>query len=135
MHFSPLVGGAIGLIGHALGDAVFYGSVWWSWVFPDAVFGIIVGLFAAKYKVKEGSFGGKEIGLFNIVQVVANALAWILVAPVLDIVIYAEPVNKVFTQGVAAFVANVIIIGILGTLLLVAYSKVGAKSGSLSKED
>ena len=97
--------------------------------------GIIVGLFAAKYKVKEGSFGGKEIGLFNIVQVVANALAWILVAPVLDIVIYAEPVKKVFTQGVTAFVANVIIIGILGTLLLVAYSKVGAKSGSLSKED
>ena len=95
----------------------------------------IVGLFAAKYKVKEGSFGGKGIGLFNIVQVVANALAWILVAPVLDIVIYAEPVKKVFTQGVTAFVANVIIIGILGTLLLVAYSKVGAKSGSLSKED
>ena len=133
--FGPVVGGAIGLIGHALGDAVFYGRVWWSWVFPDAVFGIIVGLFAAKYKVKEGSFGGKEIGLFNIVQVVANALAWILVAPVLDIVIYAEPVKKVFTQGVTAFAANVIIIGILGTLLLVAYSKVGAKSGSLSKED
>ena len=133
--FGPVVGGAIGLIGHALGDAVFYGSVWWSWVFPDAVFGIIVGLFAAKYKVKEGRFGGKEIGLFNIVQVVANALAWILVAPVLDIVIYAEPVKKVFTQGVTAFAANVIIIGILGTLLLIAYSKVGAKSGSLSKED
>ena len=133
--FGPVVGGIMGLLGHALGDALFYGSVWWSWVFPDAVFGIIVGLFAAKYKVKEGSFGGKEIGLFNIVQVVANALAWILVAPVLDIVIYAEPVKKVFTQGVTAFVANVIIIGILGTLLLVAYSKVGAKSGSLSKED
>lgn len=133
--FGPVVGGIVGLLGHAIGDALFYGSVWWSWVFPDAVFGIIVGLFAAKYKVKEGSFGGKEIGLFNIVQVVANALAWILVAPVLDIVIYAEPVNKVFTQGVTAFVANVIIIGILGTLLLVAYSKVGAKSGSLSKED
>ena len=46
--FGPVVGGAIGLIGHALGDAVFYGSVWWSWVFPDAVFGIIVGLFAAR---------------------------------------------------------------------------------------
>ena len=133
--FGPVVGGIVGLLGHAIGDALFYGSVWWSWVFPDAVFGIIVGLFAAKYKVKEGSFGGKEIGLFNIVQVVANALAFILVAPVLDIVIYAEPANKVFTQGVTAFVANAIIIGILGTLLLVAYSKVGAKSGSLSKED
>lgn len=133
--FGPVVGGAIGLIGHALGDAVFYGSVWWSWVFPDAVFGIIVGLFAAKYRVKEGSFGKKEIALFNIVQVVANAVSWILVAPVLDILIYAEPANKVFVQGGGATIANVIIIGILGTLLLAAYAKVGAKSGSLSKED
>lgn len=33
--FGPIVGGAIGIIGHALGDALFYGSVWWSWVFPD----------------------------------------------------------------------------------------------------
>lgn len=133
--FGPVVGGAIGLIGHALGDAVFYGSVWWSWVFPDAVFGIIVGLFAAKYRVKEGSFGKKEIILFNVVQVIANAVAWIVVAPVLDILIYAEPAKKVFAQGVGATIANVIIIGILGTLLLAAYAKVGAKSGSLSKED
>jgi len=132
--FGPVVGGAIGLIGHALGDAVFYGSVWWSWVFPDAVFGIIVGLFAAKYKVKEGSFGGKEIGLFNIVQVVANALAWILVAPVLDIVIYAEPVKKVFAQGVFAAISNTITGVIVGGLLIVAYTKTIAKKGSLDRE-
>ena len=132
--FGPVVGGAIGLIGHALGDAVFYGSVWWSWVFPDAVFGIIVGLFAAKYKVKEGSFGGKGIGLFNIVQVVANALAWILVAPVLDIVIYAEPVKKVFAQGVFAAISNTITGVIVGGLLIVAYTKTIAKKGSLDRE-
>lgn len=133
--FGPVVGGAIGLIGHALGDAVFYGSVWWSWVFPDALFGIIVGIFAKKYKVREGGFGGKQIVLFNIVQVIGNALAWILLAPVLDIAIYAEPANKVFVQGAVACVLNVVIIAILGTLLLAAYSKVGAKSGSLHKED
>lgn len=133
--YGPVVGGIIGLLGHALGDALFYGSIWWSWVFPEAVFGIIVGLFAAKYKVKEGGFGGKEIAMFNIMQVIGNAVAWIVVAPVLDIVIYAEPANKVFAQGATACVLNIVIIGILGTLLLVAYSKVGAKSGSLSKED
>lgn len=133
--FGPVVGGIVGFLGHALGDALFYGSVWWSWVFPEAVFGVIVGLFAARYKVKEGGFGGKEIAMFNIVQVVANVIAWGLVAPVLDIVIYAEPANKVFTQGVTAGILNIVIIGILGSLLLVAYSKVGAKSGSLSKED
>lgn len=42
--FGPVVGGIVGLLGHAIGDALFYGSVWWSWVFPDAVFGILVGL-------------------------------------------------------------------------------------------
>ena len=57
--FGPIVGGVIGLVGHALGDALFYGSIWWSWVFPEAVFAIAVGIFAAKYKVKEGGFGKK----------------------------------------------------------------------------
>ena len=133
--FGPVVGAIVGLLGHALGDAFFYGGVWWSWVFPEAVFGIIVGLFAKKYLITEGGFGGKHIALFNIVQVVANAIAWILVAPILDIVMYAEPANKVFAQGALAFLANVIIIAILGTLLGVAYAKIGAKSSSLQKED
>ena len=133
--FGPVVGGAVGLIGHALGDALFYGSVWWSWVFPDAVFGILVGLFAAKYAIKDGGFDKKAIALFNVVQVIGNAIAWILVAPVLDILIYAEPANKVFAQGFWAFLGNIIIIAILGTLLGAGYSKIGAKSSSLSKED
>lgn len=133
--FGPVVGGIVGLLGHAIGDALFYGSVWWSWVFPDAVFGILVGLFAAKYAVKEGGFDKKAIVLFNVVQVIANVLAWVLVAPVLDIVIYAEPASKVFAQGAWACLGNVIIIGILGTLIAAGYSKIGAKSSSLEQED
>ncbi len=134
--FGPLVGGIVGLLGHALGDALFYGSVWWSWVFPDGVVGLIIGLFAAKYAIREGGFGTtKVIVFFNVIQVVSNAVAWILVAPVLDIAIYAEPVNKVFVQGIFAFIGNIIIIGILGTLLCVGYSAIGAKSSSLTKED
>lgn len=133
--FGPVVGGAIGLIGHALGDALFYGGVWWSWVFPDAVYGILIGLFVKKYAIKEGGFNKKAIIYFNVVQVIANAIAWIVVAPVLDILIYSEPANKVFMQGILAFVGNIVVAGILGTLLAVAYSKVGAKSSSLTKED
>ena len=111
-------------------------SVWWSWVFPDGVVGLIIGLFAAKYAIREGGFGTtKVIVFFNVIQVVSNAVAWILVAPVLDIAIYAEPVNKVFVQGIFAFIGNIIIIGILGTLLCVGYSAIGAKSSSLTKED
>ncbi|GFI47863.1 hypothetical protein IMSAGC019_03189 [Lachnospiraceae bacterium] len=134
--FGPLVGGVVGILGHALGDAMFYGSIWWSWVFPDGVVGFAIGWFAAKYAIKEGGFGtGKMIAFFNLVQAAANAVAWILVAPFLDIIIYAEPANKVFIQGLGACTGNIIIIGILGTLLCVGYSAVGAKSSSLTKEE
>lgn len=133
--YGPIVGGAIGLIAHILGDAFFYGSVWWSWVVPDALLGVLIGVFAAKYCVRDGGFKGKTIALFNVVQVIANAVAWILLAPVLDILIYAEPANKVFTQGVFAFLGDVLVIAVLGTILCIAYSALGAKSSSLSKED
>lgn len=133
--FGPIVGGIVGFLGHALGDALFYGSVWWSWVVPEAVVGIVIGLFAKKFAIKDGEFGAKKIVLFNIVQIVSNAVAWIVVAPVLDIVIYAEPANKVFAQGAWAFLGNIIIAGILGSLLAVGYSKIGGKSSSLSKEN
>ena len=133
--FGPIVGGIVGFAGHALGDAFFYGSVWWSWVIPDGVFGVIVGLFAGKFAITEGGFEKKQIILFNVVQAIANAVTWIVIAPVLDIVIYAEPANKVFAQGFFAFLGNFIITLILGTLFAVGYSKIGAKSGSLKKED
>ena len=133
--FGPIVGGVVGLLGHALGDALFYGSIWWSWVIPEGVLGVIVGLVAAKMAIKDGGFDKKAIILFNVLQVIGNAVAWIVVAPVLDILVYAEPVNKVFVQGFFAFLGNVIITAILGTLIAVGYSKIGAKSSSLSKED
>jgi len=133
--FGPVVGAVIGVLGHALGDALFYGSVWWSWVFPEAVIGIAVGAFARQFAVREGGFTTRNIILFNVVQVIANAAAWILVAPALDILVYAEPTNKVFLQGVFAFIGNIIITGVLGSILLGAYSKIAGKSTNLSKED
>jgi len=133
--FGPVVGAIVGFAGHALGDALFYGSVWWSWVFPEAVVGAVIGLYASKYAIKQGSFTKKSVIAFNVVQVIANAAAWIVVAPVLDIVIYAEPANKVFAQGALAFLGNIIVIGILGSLLCLGYSNIFAKSGSLEKED
>ena len=133
--YGPVAGGLIGFIGHALIDLSWGGSPWWSWVITSAFVGVVIGMFAKKLNVQEGVFDKTKTAIFAIANVAAHVIGWVVVAPVLDILIYAEPVKKVFTQGVTAFVANVIIIGILGTLLLVAYSKVGAKSGSLSKED
>lgn len=132
--FGPVAGCLIQFIGHALSDSVQYGSVWWSWVVASGVAGFIVGLSYRKLRVDEGVFGKKDIIHFNVMQIIANAIAWILIAPILDIVVYAEPVNLVFTQGIVACISNAISTGVIGTILLLLYSRTRSKQGSLTKE-
>ena len=72
--------------------------------------------------------------IFNIYQIIANVVAWLLVAPTLDILIYAEPVKKVYLQGAVAGTSNAITVGVLGTILLYTYSKTRVKKGSLDRE-
>lgn len=96
--------------------------------------GAIIGLMTMKLDLSDG-FDKKKMIKFNIAQIVAHLVAWAVVAPVLDIVIYSEPVEKLFAQGLMASIANIITTGVVGTLLLFAYSKTLVKKGSLSKED
>lgn len=131
--FGPIAGGLIAFIGHAISDAVQYGSPWWSWVIASGVAGFAFGFAYKKTRVEEGIFKGKDILTFNIIQIIGNLISWIIVAPVLDIVIYQEPVNLVFTQGVVAALMNIVSVGVFGTLLLVAYAATRTQKGSLSK--
>jgi energy-coupling factor transport system substrate-specific component len=132
--FGPIAGALIAFIGHALSDAVQYGSPWWSWVIASGVSGFIFGFAFKRTNVEDGEFGVKDIITFNVIQVIGNVIAWIIVAPVLDILIYQEPASKVFVQGVTAAVMNAISAGVIGTLLLVAYAATRTKKGSLSKK-
>lgn len=132
--FGPVAGALIGFIGHALTDATAYGSIWWSWVIVSAFVGAIIGLCWKKIDIENGVFGKKEIITFNIVQIAANIVGWGLIAPVLDIVIYAEPSDKVFMQGLVAGLANLLTVAILGTAFLAIYAKTRTKTGSLNKE-
>ena len=134
--FGPVVGSVVGLAGHLMGDLLLYSSVWWSWAIAEALVGAAIGIFSVKYRIKEWEFNSpKIIILFNLGQVVANALAWILVAPGLDVLLYNEPVQKVYIQGTMAFTGNFLVIGILGTLLLAVYSRIAEKPEDSAEED
>lgn len=132
--FGPIAGLFIGLIGHVLKDSIFYGQIWFSWEISSGIFGLIVGILAKKINIEEGLFGVKQAIIFNVIQIFGNAIAWFLVAPTLDILMYGEPANKVFIQGLAAGVANIVTVGVIGTILLFTYSKTRTKTGSLDKE-
>lgn len=130
--YGPISGFLIGFIGHALKDILFYGTPWFSWVIASAVVGLIVGL---SYKfVSLENFNKKEILKLNLFQILGNIISWIIIAPVLDILVYSEPSNKVFIQGVFASISNILTIAIIGTSLILIYSKSLIKKGSLSKE-
>ena len=78
---------------------------------------------------------GKKPGvLFILVNVLAQAIAWLLVAPVLDIVMYGEPSNLVFLQGVTAFIINAIASCVVGFILCFVYASTKTSKGSLDKE-
>ncbi len=132
--FGPIAGFLSGFIGHVLSD-LSYGSIWISWELATGIFGLLMGLVSAKIKIADGIFTGKDIALFNIAQVIAHAFVWIVIAAVGDVVIYAEPANKVFLQGVVAAAANIVTTAIIGTLLCLVYAKAKPKKGSLQKED
>lgn len=131
--FGPIAGALIGFIGHTLIDATSYGP-WWSWIIASACVGVVIGLITSKMDMTNG-FNKKQIITFNIAQIVAHLLAWAVIAPVLDILIYSEPIEKLFAQGLMASIANIVTTGVVGTLLLFAYSKTLVKKGSLNKED
>ncbi|MGL6105725.1 ECF-type riboflavin transporter substrate-binding protein [Romboutsia sp.] len=133
--YGPKAGFLIGLIGHALKDLVFYGMPWVSWLISSAIVGLIIGLMHKRLKVEEGQFKVKQIIIFNITQIIANIIAWFIVAPTLDVIIYVEPANKVYLQGAIGGVSNMITVGILGTIVLATYSKTKIKSGSLRVEE
>lgn len=131
--FGPIAGLLIGFIGHTLIDATSYGP-WWSWIIASACVGLIIGLIMMKVDINEG-LDTKKIIRFNVAQIIAHLLGWGLIAPCLDILIYSEPIEKLFAQGLTAAVANIITTGVVGTLLLVAYAETIVKRGSLSKEE
>jgi len=132
--YGPVAGGLIGFIGHALIDLSWGGIPWWSWVIASAFTGVVVGLFAKKLNLQEGDFNKGKVITYTISNVIAHLIAWIVVAPVLDILIYAEPVKKVFAQGAFAAISNIITAVVVGGLLVLAYTKTIAKKGSLDKE-
>ena len=131
--FGPLAGFLIGFIGHTLTDLT-WGSVWWTWVIADAVYGCAVGIFWKSYKIDENGFGLQQAVIFNGIQIFANLLAWAVIAPTLDILIYKEPADKVYLQGLVAGSFNIAVVLILGTLLVLGYSKTGSKERSLKEE-
>ena len=133
--YGPLCGFLVAFIGHALNDFIAYGSPWWSWIVASGISALSTGFCVKKVapQVEDGTFGSKEIKSFGLWTLLGQGVSWLLIAPLLDIVIYAEPANKVFAQGGLAFVTDFLSAVIIGGLLLKLYAASKVGKGTLSK--
>jgi len=132
--FGPIAGLLIGFIGHTLVDLTAGWGIWWSWIAGSALFGLGVGFFWKFFKIEEGEFGMKQAVIFNAVQIIANFVAFVGISQTLDVLIYQEPASKVYVQSLVAASLNSAVVLILGTLLIIGYSKTRTKAGSLKAE-
>ncbi|MCI6156822.1 MAG: ECF-type riboflavin transporter substrate-binding protein [Peptoniphilaceae bacterium] len=132
--FGPIAGALIQFIGHALSDTI-NGAPWWSWIIASGVAGFIIGLAKNRLNVRQGEFNTKTLVRFLIYVVIAHVVAWCIVAPGLDVLIYSEPASKVFAQSLTSVIANIISSGVIGGLLLFAVAKSSSGKGQLKQED
>ncbi|UQS87354.1 ECF-type riboflavin transporter substrate-binding protein [Nicoliella spurrieriana] len=133
--FGPIAGFCMGFLGHALTDFTMYGMPWWSWVISTGFVGLGMGLLHHHLGVDDGMFTTNKMVIYNVWQILINFIAWTLIAPTGDILIYAEPANKVFLQGFVSTITNSLSTGVIGTILLASYAATKLKRGSLRKED
>lgn len=132
--FGPVVGFLVGFIGHALNDAISYGSVWWSWVFMSASIGLCTGLIVLKadFDLLKGKIKGVHIGLLYAYAVLGAFLGSVL-SYVGDVFFYGEPSEKVWLQIVVANVLNLIVVGAIGIPVVIAIGKLKGKSTDLEE--
>lgn len=131
--FGAVPAALAGLIAHILMDATTYG-IWLSWEVTTGFIGLAMGLFMRNNQIEQGVFSRRDQLRFAVGMIVINFIGWGILAPVLDILIYAEPSNKVFTQGIFAFITNAIATVVVGWILIKAYTKTRVESGSLTKK-
>ena len=98
--------------------------------------GAIMGTFPyiTHHGVENGTFEKKEIIITVVMAFIANFFGY-LVSVAIDYFFYAEPFVKAFTQQLIATVLNTIVIGILGSLLMLLVAKKFSSSISLSTDE
>lgn len=127
--FGPLTGTLSGLLGHILIDWS-YGEICWSWILATAAFGGLLGVLANVVRLKGARWNQDTLIRFNLCQVAVHIICWAGVAPVLEIALYGESMDRIFEQGLTAAVANATTTAVVGTALLLAHAALKSRSAA-----
>ena len=121
MAFGPMTGALSGLLGHIAIDLL-AGELCWSWILATSAFGGLLGVLANVIRFNAASRDRETLIRFNLCQLAAHVVCWAGIAPVLEILLYSENMDRIFEQGLTAAISNAVTTAIVGSALLLAYA-------------
>lgn len=133
--FGPMVGFLVGFIGHALNDAMMYGSVWWSWVFMSGSVGLFAGLvvYHKGFDVNRGLVSKWHI-MWMYIYGICGAVVGSVVAYLGDVYLYGEATDKLFLQLAVANTTNLIVVAAVGIPVVINLARMKGKIVYLEEE-
>lgn len=128
--YGPVVGGLIGLLGHIAIDLTHEGFIWWSWVICSGLLGVLVGWLSRLLHLRlqlrlppEDSADRATAErharrrAFMLAILLSNMVIWMLVAPLLDILLYHTGTTSAFVRGLFAALSNGLTTAVVADLL------------------
>ena len=122
----PLTGSLVGLLGH-IGIDLYFGELCWSWILASAAFGGLMGVLANVTGLRSGGRSREWLIHFNLSQVAVHVVCWAGIAPVLELLLYSENMDRIFEQGLTAALSNAVTTAVVGSVLLAACAALRAK--------
>ena len=117
----PLTAAASGLLGHIAID-LYFGELCWSWIIATWSYRRLLGNLPNVTGLRFATYDRENLVRFNLCQLAIHVVCWAGIAPLLEILLYSESMDRIFEQGLTAAVSNADTTAIVGSALLVAYS-------------
>ena len=125
----PLTAAASGLLGHIAID-LYFGELCWSWIIATWSFGGLLGILANVTGLRFATYDRENLVRFNLCQLAIHVVCWAGIAPVLEILLYNESMDRIFEQGLTAAISNAVTTAVVGSALLWAWSMLLKKKRS-----
>ena len=95
-----------------------------------AAFGGLLGVLANVVRLKGARWNQETLIRFNLCQVAVHVICWAGIAPVLEIALYGENMDRIFEQGLTAAVSSATTTAVVGTVLLLAHAALKSRSAA-----
>ena len=119
----PIAAGLVAFFGQIL-SGVGSHTIWWTWVIADGIYGLLLGLLVHRMAFDSVKLNNRRFWIFNLWQVIANILVWLIIAPLGDMWVYGSFPRLVFMQGAINMSLNIGANATIGILMIMVYQRI-----------